>query len=273
MLESFWLYQAAFAAQVFAALCYLAYAFRPYRAMSKVATFALALAAAAQTVFYLALGLRLGRLPLGHVFEALNLWVLCLTWATLALEWQHRLGLLGAFLTPLTTYTLLMGFSLRFAPVPTTPAISGAFMLAHVSLAMLAFAAFTAAAGLGFAYLVQERQLRSKSMGPWIYDLPALEGLDNLAGRGALVGWLALTVSLGVGALGLRDLGAGIALGAPKLAFSLGVWALYGLLLLGRRGGAWRGRRGALALAVGFLVLTLGFYLVNKFLGGHGMGA
>ncbi len=271
MLESFWLYQIAFMAQVLAAVCFLIYAVRPQRAISKLGTGALALAGAAQMVFYLAMGLRQGRLPLGHVFEALNFWVLCLTWATLVFEWQHRLGLLGAFLTPLTAYTLLMGFSLRFAPAPAVPLIGGVLMLVHVSLAMLAFAAFTAATGLGIAYLVQERQLKAKSMVPWIYDLPSLDALDALAGKGAMAGWLALTFSLALGGLGLRDLGAEVVLGWSKLAFSFGVWALYGLLLLGRRGGAWRGRRGALALVAGFMILTLGFYLVNKFLGGHGM--
>jgi len=80
-------------------------------------------------------------------FEAVSAWGLALTALVVEVEWRHRLGLLGAFLAPLSAATLLMGFRFAQSADQAMQGLGDAWLLTHVALAMLSYALFTAAAG------------------------------------------------------------------------------------------------------------------------------
>src|SRR5262249_47778410 len=140
-----------------------------------------------------------GSLPLASGFGALCFWSLSLTVLVLWAEWRHQLGLLGAFLAPLSALMLLMGF--RFAQVgaAAAPNLPGAWLTLHVALAMLPYACFTVAAGTAAAFLVEERQLKRKHLSRLLYQLPPLAVLEELAAGFAWSGSLSLGASLAVG--------------------------------------------------------------------------
>lgn len=266
----FGLYQAAFLLQVPALLLFLAYALRARRAFSLVATGCLSASLALHLLFTGLSAFTSGRLPLASGFEALSLWGLALTGLVVWIEWRHQLGLLGAFLAPLSLLTLLMGFRfVRAADVPV-PGLADGRLLAHVALAMAAYAFYTGAAGVAGAYLVQERQLKAKRLAQLFYQLPSLQELEGLLARLVLTGTVALGAALLAGFLWRLSYDGSLGLGDPKVGFGLCIAVCFGLGLVLRRRGILSGRRFAwLALGV-FVVLFLGFYLVNLYLGGHG---
>jgi HemX protein len=184
-------------------------------------------------------------------------------------EWRHRLGLLGAFLAPLSAATLLMGF--RFAHSADLPAegLGDGWLLAHVALAMLSYALFTAAAGAAGAYLVQDRQIKSKHLGALFYELPPLQALEGLLVRLSGAGLLALGLAISAGFVWRFGLGLPAASGDPKVWFSLAMAAVYALGLFLRWRGPLKGRRFAWLCVALFLALFFGVYLVNLYFGGH----
>lgn len=270
MPPQFWLYQSAFVMQLVAVALFVGYAAAPRRSLSSAATAALGLSLGLLGLFALLYSLRVGRLPLASGFEFVLVWSMALTLLVVRVEWKHQLGLLGAFLAPLSALTLLMGF--RFVKDGSAPALGlpAGWLLAHVLFVVGAFACFTATAGVAGAYLVQARQLKRKQLGALSYQLPALGELEALTARLGMAGLGLLVASLlagfawkwrWFGMLGLAD---------PKVRFALGVLLAWSGVLLLRRQGALQGRRLALAILLIFLAIFLGYYLVNIYFGGHG---
>ncbi len=262
-------YEAAFALQVPALLLFLAYTIRPRRALAASATALLTASLALHIAFTVCLGAASGGLPLSSAFEAVSLWGLCLTALVVAVEWRHRLGLLGAFLAPLSAATLLMGFRFAHSASRTAPGLGDAWLLAHVALAMAGFALFTAAAGVAGAYLVQDRQLKSKRIDALTYELPPLGSLESLLVRLSAAGALTFLCAVAAGFVWRLRLGVPLAAWDPKVAFSLGVAGAYAACLGRRWRGAMGGRAFALACVALFLVLFFGIYLVDLYFGGH----
>lgn len=265
----FWLYQAAFALQLPALALFVAYAFKPRRSLAVCATGLLAASLGAHAVFTALLAFSTGRLPLASGFEAISTWGLALTALVVEVEWRHRLGLLGVFLAPLSAATLLMGVRFAHSANLPVPGLGDAWLLAHVALAMLSYALFTAAAGTAGAYLVQDRQLKSKRMGALFYELPPLQELETLLARLAGAGLAALVLAVGTGFVWRLRLGLPLASADPKIGFSLGMAAAYAWGLLARRRGPLRGRRFAWLCVLLFVTLFFGVYLVDLYFGGH----
>ena len=193
---NFWLFQSAFVLQLVALSLFVGYAVAPRRGLSSAATAALSLSLALLLFFDALMGFKQGRLPLASGFEFVVAWCIGLTALVVWAEWRHQLGLLGFFLTPPSALTLLMGF--RFVKADAVPAegLPAGWLLAHVVLAMAAFACFTVSSGVAMAWLVQDRQLKRKALGMLSYQLPALSALESLAARLAAVGLGALAFSL-----------------------------------------------------------------------------
>jgi ABC-type transport system involved in cytochrome c biogenesis permease subunit len=266
---NFWLYQAAFLLQAAAVACFLVYALKPKRSIGLGGIVLLAGSLLAHAAFTLFLGFSQGRLPLANGFEAISAWGLVLTALVVQVEWRHRLGLLGAFLAPLSAATLLMGF--RFAKAADAPAagLDQAWLLAHVFLAMVSYALFTAAAGAAGAYLVQDHQLKSKRMGSLSYELPPLQSLEALLVRLAGAGLAVFSLAVAAGYVWRLGLGISPLSDDPKVGFSIAMALAYALGLLARWRGPLGGRRFAWLCILLFLALFFGVYLVNLYLGGH----
>jgi len=269
VLPYFWLYQCAFGLQIPAVALFLAYAFSPRRAFSATATGFLSASLGCHALFVALSAWGAGRLPLASGFEALSAWGLVLTALVVAVEWRYKMGLLGAFLAPLSAATLLMGFRFAQADAAPIPGLDDAWLLAHVALVMASYAPFTAAAGVAGAYLVQERQLKAKRLDPLFYELPSLQALEGL---------LAALAGAGAGSLGLGLLAGfvwrwhydhSLGLGDATVLYSVAMVWLYAVGLWLRARGPLRGRRFAWLCLAGFLLVFFGYYLVNLYFGGH----
>ena len=186
-----------------------------------------------QTAFLYLRGQQVGRCPLTSLFEVL----IFLSWSIVLLYLligpAYRLSLLGAFTSPLVfLFQISALLLLKSDPVRTQIAVNPWLEL-HAAVSIMAYGAFALAFVAGAMYLAQERQLKSHHIHSLFYRMPPIRDLAVANGRLIVAGFALLTVGLL----------AGFAIGATygherKIAWSAGVWLLYGFIVA-----AWAARR------------------------------
>jgi cytochrome c-type biogenesis protein CcsB len=203
----------------------------------------------------------MGRPPLGNLGEALSFsaWALAL----LSLTTEARFGnrLVGAFLLPLVA--LFTGAAALLPREVARAAAENAWIWIHVTLVMLGSAAFAFIFGVGLMYLLQERQLKGKALGPLAFRLPPLEVLDALAYEALWLGFPLLTLGIILGSLQGKQLWGAYWVWGTKETWSLLTWLIYGLLLLARLNAGMRGRKAAILSIVGFGAVLFTFLGVS----------
>ena len=128
----------------------------------------------------------------------------------------------------------------------------------HTLGALLSYVAFLIAFASGLLFLIQERQVKRKTMGILFRFLPSLELLDQVNCWALGIGFWLLTIGVFFGLLETRALLGRWWLWDPKACFALLLWAAYLILWIARLRTTLRGHRVALLSIVGFsLVLFL----------------
>lgn len=209
-----------------------------------------------------------GRPPVLSLAEVVSVVI----WAVVAWQlWAGRRSeglILAAFVLPVV---LLLGLALptglRAMALP--PAVPSGWIWAHVGLALMGLAALVLNFAGALMYLLQERQLKARRPGAWYYRLPALETLDRMSLRTLTVGFPFLTAGLALGFIWAGPARAPMLAHDPLAAFSVVMWVVYALTLVGRVVGQWHGRQAAWLAVAGFctLLLTLG---AGALVQGHG---
>jgi ABC-type transport system involved in cytochrome c biogenesis permease subunit len=140
------------------------------------------------------------------------------------------------------------------------PALDSKLILtAHVSTAVVAYAAFALSFAAAALWLVAERWPR-----PW---LPSPELLDDAAFRSVTIGFPAQTLLLILGSLWAHQAWGGYWSWDPKETAALFTWLVYGAYLHTRTLRGWRGTRSAVFLVVAFLTVVF-TYFGNYWFGG-----
>lgn len=211
-----------------------------------------------------------GAIAVKTLHEALSVLSCAIVGAYLVLQRQFRLAVIGAFVAPLAfigTFSAVLFYSgVRDLPRTLHPV----WLPAHVAPALLGYAILAVAFCVSIAYLVQERQLKSKRRGGLFERLPPLETLDHLNYRFMVWGFSLFTVAIVTGALLAKTVWGEFWSWEPVQVWSVVTWFLYAMLLQSRTVG-WRGRRAARLTIIGFAVLVVSFFSVNfVFPGKHG---
>jgi len=205
----------------------------------------------------------LGSVPYRTLGGSVSLFGWMLGVAFLLLVLRHRDRAIGPFLIPFVVLTTGIGLVLPDAASAPAQGTHGSLFALHVTLAILAYAAFTFSFVLSLLYLVQDRQLRKRATGVLFARLPALEVIGRLNRTSVLIGLTTLAVSLCLGLLEARLLWS--SLSDPKIAWALVTVFVYGFLLWMERRG-WEGPRVAILSIVGFGVVMFSYTIVNVYL-------
>ena len=212
-----------------------------------------------------------GRPPPGNPFEALSFFAWATVLVYLGLEFRFRRKVMGAFVLPIVLLTTAAAASLPKGPALAS-ALAGTGIWLHVTFVLLGNAALALTCGVGFMYLLQERQLKSKDLGPMYHRLPSLEFLDGLGHRALLVGFPLLTVGLVTGALQAQAARGYPLTWDPTQILSVLAWLIYAGLLQARLTAGWRGRRAAMLAVVSFCALLMSFVGVSVLVGSPHLG-
>jgi cytochrome c-type biogenesis protein CcsB len=231
------------------------------RWLLRLAHVLLALGLALQTVL---LGSRLSAYPSqfwGDVYISMGL----LSWAVVvvyfAAWWRYHIDALGAFVIPFAFLAAAYAGA-SVTTVETLPlAVQHLWLVMHVFLAILGYAALTLAFCAALMYLMQEQQLKSKHPGTLYHRLPSLNILDELNARALFVGFPLLTQGIITGSIWAKYVSGSYLHWDLKSLPLLLAWTIYALLLGGRYTLGWQGKKAAFAAITGFLVVLASYFM------------
>jgi ABC-type transport system involved in cytochrome c biogenesis permease subunit len=203
--------------------------------------------------------------PYHDLYGSMSLfgWLLALTY--LALELLHRQRSVGAFVLP---FILVFFLAAHLAPVdklPPTPARGVAFAF-HVTLSILAYAAFALSFVFSLVFLAEQRLLKSHKFGSVVWRLPPLELLERMSRSSVLVGLISIGIGTVLGFVWVDRLHGQIWYYDPKYVITLLVLALYALYFHLARTASWRGARASKLCIFNFVVVVMSFTVVNLYL-------
>jgi ABC-type transport system involved in cytochrome c biogenesis permease subunit len=265
-----WLGWTAIVLYALASAFYILNLYRPSSLAGRSATACAVVGAVLNFAALYARALAVGTVPYRDLLGSMKLFGFFLAVLSVVLELRHHDRALGPVLMPAALFFMLLallespGGAARPAP---NPDLKGAIFALHVTLNMLAYAAFAVSAALSTLYLAAGRALKSNTFSGPATRLPTLSYLDR-----------ANRTSLG---LGLFALGTGLALGFlwaarvwtpdhphwgldPKIFFALGTLFFYLFVLVRARRGA-PGVSTARLSMVGFALVLLSYTAVNMF--------
>ena len=167
---------------------------------------------------------------------------------------------------------------------PLVPALRSSWLVMHVSVIMMSYAALLVGSLLSVAVLLtqpgQPMELRSSSIGSGSFQRAGLqsdggsivleaapialsERLDNLSYRTITVGFLLLTVGIISGAVWANEAWGRWWSWDPKETWALICWLVYAAYLHTRLSRGWQGRRPAWVAVGGLFVISVCYIGVN----------
>jgi ABC-type uncharacterized transport system permease subunit len=131
--------------------------------------------------------------------------------------------------------------------------IISSWAMIHILFMSLAFGVFAATFLMGLAYLLEQRQLKSRHFGRFLTWLPSLETMDRVHFRVLIIGFVLLSIGILSGAVLSKTMEGRFFSEDPRQIAAIGTWILYGIFLNVRLKSSWRGRRSILLSLIGFV--------------------
>jgi cytochrome c-type biogenesis protein CcsB len=234
-----------------------------------------------------------GHFPISNLYESLCFLAWGCTLTQLLVERSWPSPLVAAAATPIGLGCVAFAsFALpdRLQEAsPLVPALRSSWLVMHVSVIMLSYAALLVGSLLSIAVLFTDRgealELRSSSIGSGGYrqgslssdgpgamaaplrlssvSMSMVEQLDSLSYRTITVGFLLLSVGLVSGAVWANEAWGSWWSWDPKETWALICWLVYAAYLHTRLIRGWQGRRPALVAAAGLVVIVVCYIGVN----------
>jgi cytochrome c-type biogenesis protein CcsB len=234
-----------------------------------------------------------GHFPISNLYESLCFLAWGCTLTQLLVERAWPSPLVPAAATPMALGCVAFAsFALpdRLQEAsPLVPALRSSWLVMHVSVIMLSYAALLVGSLLSVAVLVVDRghslELRSSSIGGGAFrqarmasdgpaalatplrlqsvTMPIAEQLDSLSYRTITVGFLLLSVGLVSGAVWANEAWGSWWSWDPKETWALICWLVYAAYLHTRLIRGWQGRKPALVAAAGLVVIAVCYIGVN----------
>ena len=200
-----------------------------------------------------------GVLPAANLRQSLDMFSWAIMGAALVVNLRLKVMILGALAGPLCSLMLLAAAVLPKVAAVQSQAFKSLWIIVHVFAIMAGYGLLALTCLGGVLYLIQDRAIREKKLGPVFQRLPSLGRLDSLNHQSLVAGFLLLTIGLISGAVYAQ-----MSLGTywrwdPKEVWALITWLLYAALLHTRLVQGWRGRRGAWLGVAAFAVLVFTF--------------
>ena len=229
-----------------------------------------------------------GHFPISNLYESLCFLAWACTLTQLLVERSWPSPIVAAAATPMGLGCIAFAsFALPDQlqiSAPLVPALRSSWLVMHVSVIMVSYAALLVGSLLSLAVLFTDRgealELRSSSIGSGGYrkavattdagviqlqsvQLSTNEQLDSLSYRTITVGFLMLTVGIVSGAVWANEAWGSYWSWDPKETWALICWLVYAAYLHTRLSRGWQGRRPALVAVVGLFVIAVCYIGVN----------
>ena len=230
-----------------------------------------------------------GHFPISNLYESLYFLVWGISLGQLLVEREFETPIIPAIAIPIELLTVAFACFVLPDDLKSSsslvPALRSSWLVMHVSVVMLSYAALIIGSLLSASVLFinqnQPLQIRSSSLGIGGFKMPDLtlinkvdepinfshsEELDTLSYRAILVGFVLLTLGLITGAVWANEAWGTWWSWDPKETWAFISWLFYAAYLHMRISKGWQGRRPALLATTGFFVILICYIGVN-FLG------
>jgi ABC-type uncharacterized transport system permease subunit len=216
----------------------------------RAALAAFGLGALFQLVSIVEQGLVRHHFPVNDFFETLSLCSWLVTVVFLFVYWRYKAESLSVFVFPLV-FVMTLAASLS-NPVSrwSSESIGNSWLIVHIVLALLGYAALFFTAIAAVVYLLQERQLKLKQTRSFYRLFPPLGTLDELISRSLGAGFSFITVSIIIGALWAYIEHGTTWIDNGLITISTITWGIYLALIFFRVSAGWRGRKAAILAIV-----------------------
>ncbi len=213
-----------------------------------------------------------GQLPASTPPEALYLLVLFCTLALAPFVFRRRTAVLAAFFMPGAAMVLAFATPSAGTARSMVAASQRTWYVLHTVSVIAGEALLVIAAVASAAYLLHERLIRHGELHLSMSRLPPLTVLDAIASGSLVFGFCAMTAGMILGGLWASASGIAFSSLAPKVASGALLWATFALCLHQRFAIGWKGRRTAVLVLFGFVLMAQLFAGINSvFPNSHGI--
>lgn len=226
----------------------------------------LAAAATVHFIYLTLLGLRLGHIPVGNVYQVLTTFSCVAAIVFLALESRLKVHTMGVFFIPLVLLFQLISNLFLDLNQPLASVLVNLLFEAHVAFLLSSYAAFTISFITSVMYILLSREMQSKKLGIFFQRLPSLELFDSLSNHAVNIGLVLGVVGVVLGIYMGLNVWEGSWVLDPKflaVVISIGIYLVH---FVTRKTAGWQGKRAAIVSVIGFNWLLFSFIFVNLFL-------
>lgn len=188
-----------------------------------------------------------------NMISLTSLFMLLFYWG---FSWYRAILPFGILATPLALVGVLIGY-FGNAPYQPLTQMSG-ILQGHILLALGAYSILFMSAVQAVMLRLQIRELKHQTIHRvWVAKLPALQDMENLLFDMITLGFVLLSISLGLGFMDTHDLLEQHL--AHKSVFSMLSWLVFGALLFGHWRYGWRGVKASNMTLYGVGLLGIAF--------------
>lgn len=259
-----WVALVAYAAS---AILYTTSLFRTARAIGRAATAFAVLGAASNFGTLYARSAAVHSVPYRDLLGSMTLFGFFLAVLNLLLEIRHNDRSLGPFLMPAALLFLLVAMFQAPGAPSNAPELKGPVFALHVTLNMLAYAAFAVACALSLLYLLVGHSLKKGAFSGPASRLPSLSYLERANRTSLALGIFALAIGLSLGLFWASRMWKGESPNwplDPKIWFAFATLAFYVFVLVRAHRGAGPLSTARLSIA-GFVLVLVSYTAVNLF--------
>ena len=133
----------------------------------------------------------------------------------------------------------------------------------HVISALLGYSGITISAVYGLLFWILYKEIKLNKFGLIFERLPSLEKLEQLSYYSVVIGFVLLTIAIAIGAVWLPSAFPNFNWFDPKLIVTGFVWVVYGIGILSKSVGGWRGKKVIVFSIAGFCLAIFSILLTN----------
>jgi HemX protein len=206
--------------------------------------------------------------PVTTIFEILTVLACSIAVTYLVIELRSQQKETGCFILTIA-FIFQLASSVFIKDTPEVPEILRSPLFgAHVSSALIGYAAITIAGAYGLMYLMLYHEMKATRFGVVYKKLPTLESLERMTFTAVKLAFLLLSIAILFGFIWLHRAIANPNYFDPKLIGTILVWAMYGFLVIAKMRYGWKGRKVMILSIIGFLISLFSMTIINIFFSG-----
>ena len=217
----------------------------------KPALFAFLVAVVLHLVAIVEMAMAVGHLPVDNFYQCAAVCAFLIGVLFLFVYWRYDFASLSVCIFPLVFVLTQVGAMGTPAGSWPNPNVRNAWLLIHVLMVLLGYAALLLTAVASVFYIIQERTLKRKTRVKLFSRLPPLGTLDNLITNSMSFGFIFITLGVIAGSAWAFIESGTNWIQSPRVALAFITWGFYLVMVFLRATAGWRGRKAALmAVAV-----------------------